>query len=68
MLIFDHFKNEITIVELLGDGEESRLSRVEMLMNVRNFALYNFFLEDKEYSTITDEEFKADVRRGVQHC
>jgi hypothetical protein len=37
-----------------------------MLMNVRNFALYNFFLEDKEYSTITDEEFKADVRRGVQ--
>ena len=27
MLIFDHFKNEITIVELLGDGEESRLSR-----------------------------------------
>ena len=68
MLIFDHFKNEITIVELLGDGEESRLSRVEMLMNVRNFALYNFFLEDKEYSTITDEEFKADVRRGGQHC
>ena len=68
MLIFDHFKNEITIVELLGDGEESRLSRVEMLMNVRNFALYNFFLEDKAYSTITDEEFKADVRRGVQHC
>ena len=68
MLIFDQFKNEITIVELLGDGEESRLSRVEMLMNVRNFALYNFFLEDKEYSTITDEEFKADVRRGVQHC
>jgi anthranilate synthase component 1 len=39
-----------------------------MLMNVRNFALYNFFLEDKAYSTITDEEFKADVRRGVQHC
>jgi anthranilate synthase component 1 len=68
MLIFDHFKDEITIVELLRDGEESRLSRVELLMNVRNVALYNFFPEGEEYSTITDEEFKADVRRGVQHC
>ena len=68
MLIFDHFKDEITIVELLRDGEESRLSRVEVLMNVRNVALYNFFHEGEEYSTITDEEFKADVRRGVQHC
>jgi len=68
MLIFDHFKNEITIVELLRDGEESRLSRVELLMNIRNVALYNFFPEGEEYSTITDEEFKADVRRGVQHC
>lgn len=68
MLIFDHFKDEITIVELLRDGEESRLSHVELLMNVRNVALYNFFPEGEEYSTITDEEFKADVRRGVQHC
>ena len=61
MLIFDHFKDEITIVELLRDGEESRLC-VEVLMNVRNVALYNF--SRRRGIQHHREEFKADVRRA----
>ena len=68
IMIFNHFTDEIILMELLRDNEQSRLERVEVLINIRNFASYNFFPEGKEYSTTTDEEFKANVRRGVQHC
>lgn len=68
IMIFNHFTDEIVLMELLRDNEQSRLERVEVLINIRNFASYNFFPEGKEYSTTTDEEFKANVRRGVQHC
>ena len=68
IMIFNHFTDEIVLMELLRDNEQSRLERVEVLINMRNFASYNFFPEGKEYSTTTDEEFKANVRRGVQHC
>ncbi|MDR1517783.1 MAG: anthranilate synthase component I family protein [Dysgonamonadaceae bacterium] len=68
LLVFNHFKNEITLIELLMDGEENSLEKIETLMNVRNFASYDFFAKGDEYSSISDDEFKADVRKGVEHC
>lgn len=68
VVIFNHFTDEIVLMELLRENEQSRLERVEVLINTRNFASYNFFPEGEEYSMTTDEEFKANVRRGVQHC
>lgn len=68
VLVFNHFTDEITLIELLAEGEESRLNIVESLINVRNFASYDFFPEGEEFSTITDDEFKKYVRQGVEHC
>jgi Anthranilate/para-aminobenzoate synthases component I len=68
VLIFNHFTDEITLVELQEENEVSNLQKVESLINQRNFATYNFFTEREEYSTITDEQFKQNVREGVQHC
>ena len=68
LLVFNHFKDEITLIELVADGEESQLSMIEALINARNFATYNFFADGEETSPITDEEFKEYVRKGVSHC
>lgn len=68
LMVFNHQKDELLLVELLGDGEESRLYKVENLINARNFASYDFFIEGEESSPITDEQFKAYVRQGVEHC
>ena len=68
LLVFNHFKDEITLIELLADGEESELDNIESLINARNFATYNFFTEGEENSTITDEEYKQYVRTGIEHC
>ncbi len=58
LLVFNHFTDEISLIELQGENEVSNLMKVEALINQRNFATYNFFTEGEEYSTITDEQFK----------
>jgi len=68
VLIFNHFKNELTLVELLQDGEESKLNELETVIENRNFASYNFSTRGAETSPITDEEYKSYVRQGVAHC
>ena len=68
LLVFNHFKNELTLIELLSDGENTRLHEIESVIGNRNFASYDFSLRGKEYSTITDEQYREFVRRGVAHC
>jgi anthranilate synthase component 1 len=68
LLVFDHFKNELTVVELLGDGETSNINEIETVIDNRNFASYNFRTDGEQTSSVTDDEFKAMVREGVRHC
>jgi anthranilate synthase component 1 len=68
ILVFNHFTDQITLIELQEKDEMSNLNKVESLINQRNFANYNFFTEGGEYSTITNEEYKQYVRTGVEHC
>jgi anthranilate synthase component 1 len=68
VLVFDHFKNELTIVELLANGEQSRIAELETLIENRNFASYNFQTVGRETSTLSDDAFREAVRRGVKHC
>ena len=68
VLVFNHFKNELTLVELLLPEEQSHLQEIETLIENRNFASYNFHLNGEETSPITDEEYKNMVRKGISHC
>ena len=68
ILVFNHFKNELTLVELLQDGETSNLQEIETLIENRNYASYNFQTTGPETSPITGEEYKAMVREGIKHC
>ena len=68
ILVFDHFRNELKLVELLRDGEPENMREVETLIENRNFASYNFSPIGEETSPITDEEYKAMVRKGITHC
>ena len=67
ILVFNHFKNELTLVELLQDSEKSNLQEIETLIENRNYASYNFQTTGPETSPITGEEYKAMVREGIKH-
>lgn len=68
ILVFDHFRNELTLIELLREGEESNLNDIEALIENRNYASYNFISVGEETSPISDEDYKAMVRKGIAHC
>jgi anthranilate synthase component 1 len=68
ILIVNHFKNEMTIVENRMEGEESRIDEVLALLNNRNYASYNFRACGKEEAMISDETYKEMVKKGIYHC
>lgn len=68
ILVFNHFKNELTLVEMLCEDEESGLEQLESAIENRNYATYNFSVTGPVTSTITDEQHKANVRKGIAHC
>ncbi len=68
ILVFNHFRNELTLIELLEEDEKSNLQEIEALIENRNYASYNFRTDGRESSPITDEEYKASVREGIKHC
>ena len=68
ILVFDHFKNELNLIELCGEDESDHLKELEALIENRNFASYNFKTVGECTSTISDEEYKKMVRDGVRHC
>jgi anthranilate synthase component 1 len=68
VIAFNHFKEEIYVIENIPNGEDSRLEEVERLMNSQKLAIHDFELVGGEQSNLTDEEFKELVSIGKKHC
>ncbi len=68
VLVFDHYNNQMTIIELLEDGEEDDLDQLERDCNSRAYQTYEFHPVGDFWSTLTDDEHRANIRKGIQHC
>ncbi|MFA6813749.1 MAG: anthranilate synthase component I family protein, partial [Bacteroidaceae bacterium] len=68
VIVFNHFKNELKLVEMLSDGEQNNLQQLESAIRDRNYASYNFEVTGPVTSPITDEQHKANIRKGITHC
>ena len=66
-LIFDHFYDKLTVVEYLGEGQESRIEEILDLINYQDNLSFKFDLQGEETSNITDNTFKENVRTAKQH-
>ena len=65
VIMFDHFNNQLTIVTL--DKQED-IDEVLRDMNKTNVPAYDFHPVGETTSPISDEQHKANIRRGIQHC
>ena len=66
VIVFDHHNNMLKIVDISGDASE--IDSVLKAMNKANVKVYGFRPVGDVVSTLTDEEHKANIRRGIQHC
>ncbi len=65
VIVFDHFNNTLTIVTL---GDEQELDTIYKQMNKANVKAYDFHPVGETTSPLTDEEHKANIRKGIKHC
>ena len=68
LIVFNDFRNEMLLLEMLQDGEDSHLDYVEKAIHNRNYTTYDFRAVGETTSTLTDEEHKANIRKGIAHC
>ena len=68
IIVFNDFSNEMLLLEMLGEGEESHLDIVEKAIHNRNYTTYDFHAVGETYSTLTDDEHRENIRRGIAHC
>ena len=68
VIVFDHFNNRMIIVSLLAEGETSRVEHLCRCMNRSDVKAYDFRPVGPTTSPLTDEEHKANIRRGIAHC
>ena len=68
VIVFDHFRNELTLIEMLSEGEEDDLDVLERDLNGRPYQTYDFHPVGDYWSTLTDDEHRENIRRGIAHC
>ena len=65
VIAFDHHNNRLTMVTV---GNDTDLDAVSLAMNKANVPAYGFRPVGDTTSTLTDDEHKANISRGIQHC
>ena len=65
VIVFDHHNNTLKVVTL---GDSSDIDDVMRAMNKANVKAYDFHPVGDVKSTLTDEEHKANIRKGIKHC
>jgi anthranilate synthase component 1 len=68
VIVIDHFKDELYICENRVAGLESELPIVESLIKSKDVPVYPFRVKGEETSNMTDEEYIAMVKKGIQSC
>ena len=71
IIVFDHYNSKITLISLQPTANNQPATAIDDLlraMNRPNVKPYDFHPVGDTTSTLTDEEHKANIRRGIQHC
>ncbi len=79
VIVFDHHNNTLKVVtlranalndngELINDKSSSDIDAVLKAMNKANVQAYDFHPVGDVRSTLTDDEHRANIRKGIQHC
>ncbi|MEJ5994059.1 anthranilate synthase component I family protein [Pedobacter sp. Du54] len=68
IIAIDHFKNEVTLSKNVFNGDEGEdLTKMEYLIQNKNFPEYSFKTKETERSNLTDEGFMEMVEQLKTH-
>ena len=65
VIVFDHHNNMLKVVTL---GDASDIDGILKAMNKSNVQPYDFHPVGDVRSTLTDDEHRENIRKGIKHC
>ncbi len=65
---FNHFTNQLNLIENLPEGQESIIDEILNLLDDRTVPAFSFHPDTDEVSNITDDEYIEMVKKGKDHC
>lgn len=68
IIAINHFNDEMTLIENVEEGTNSRISEIETIINAQSFNTQNFEINGEETSNCTNEDFKEYVVKAKAHC
>lgn len=68
VIAIDHFKDELYLCENQVKGEESEFDEVETLIRIKDCPTYPFKTSGEETSNMADADYKAIVKKCLDHC
>lgn len=68
IIAINHFNDEMTILENVEAGGESRISEIETIIEAQTFNTQKFEITGEETSNCTNDDFKQYVAKAKAHC
>jgi len=68
IIVFNDFTSEMVLIEMLKPEEGNHLNRIQTAINSTNFSLYDFHPVGETTSTLTDDQHRANIRKGIANC
>ncbi|MCR5711816.1 MAG: anthranilate synthase component I family protein [Prevotella sp.] len=68
IIVFDHFNSQLTIISISEKAQSTEITDILRAMGKANVQTYDFHPVGEVTSPLTDEEHKANIRRGIKHC
>ncbi len=67
-IVFNHFNNELFLLEHLQENEVSNLDKIQEIINNRSVTQFKFSLQNEEESNFTNYNFLGAIKKGQEHC
>lgn len=68
IIAINHFNDEMTLIENIEEGTESRISEIETIIDAQAFNTQDFEIVGDETSNCTNDDFKEYVSKAKAHC
>lgn len=68
VIVFNHFNNELYLIEHLLDGENTQLNEIQDIIDRKSVHRFNFQKTEQETSNFNDEDFLMAIKTGIKHC
>lgn len=68
LIVFNHFNNEIFLLEHLQEGELSQITAISDIISSRAVTRFDFTADETETSNFNDADFLKAIHKGIEHC